>query len=136
VSIASVGVVLIPNQIIRWILPNCFFYCGQDVFFSTKLKWHMSTSVLLPYCISTTTTPPSVSDPMFFLLPYSIASIYWPSVFCYGFETSNLSLLSRMIPRYFTSLFSISSLCVKEFCGEKTQPKKNDFLMFFDFGFC
>jgi hypothetical protein len=93
VSIAAVGVVLVQpvirKQVSRWMCPYCFVQ-WSGVFFSTKLMRHKSTSVLLPNCISN--TPPSVSEPMFFLLPYGIArKLYWPSVllFCYRYETSN-----------------------------------------------
>jgi hypothetical protein len=78
-------------------MTNLCFLQWSDVFFSTKLMRHKSTSVLLTKYISN--TPPSVSDPMFFLLPCDIASkLYWLSVFCYRYETSNSVCCLEWLP--------------------------------------
>jgi hypothetical protein len=50
-----------------------------------SVLFHLTTSVLIPKCISTFGFRPHV-----FLLAYGIASkLYWPSVLCYRYETSN-----------------------------------------------
>jgi hypothetical protein len=85
VAIATVAVMLIqafiPKQVIRW--TKLFLYSGH-------LCSYFGICQHRSYYRSISNTPPSVSNPMFFLLPYGIASkLYWPSVFCYRYETPN-----------------------------------------------
>jgi hypothetical protein len=68
-------------------MTKLFFFKVVRCVFSTKLMRLKSKLVLLPKCISN--TPPSVSVPIFFILPYGIGSkLYWPSVFCYRYKIS------------------------------------------------
>jgi hypothetical protein len=73
------------------------FYSGQMCSFppnSCSICQHRSY-----YRSCITNTPPSVLDPMLFLLPYGIASkLYWSSVFCYRYETSNLACYLESLP--------------------------------------
>jgi hypothetical protein len=115
---ADFGVVLrqsdIPKQVIRWIWASYFVIYCLDMFFSTKLVGHMSTSVLFTKFISNTL--PSIYDPMFSKGPVKLPVVYTGLWYPVADMTISVHFFIQDI------LIFEPQLGIKDFWGENSHP--------------